>query len=47
MLEKPDIHDEKIIACLSSEYGLHVGRITFLSLGAGMANGRLPCQHPK
>lgn len=36
MLEKPDIHDEKIIACLKSEYGLDVESITFLPLGADL-----------
>jgi spectinomycin phosphotransferase len=34
MLEKPDLQDEKIIACLQAEYGLLVAQITFLPLGA-------------
>ncbi len=34
MLEKPDIQDEKIIACLRNEYGLNVVQIAFLPLGA-------------
>lgn len=34
MLEKPDIQDEEIVACLRDEYGLHASHITFLPLGA-------------
>jgi spectinomycin phosphotransferase len=34
MLEKPDIPDETIIACLVFEYGLNVVQIAFLPLGA-------------
>ena len=34
MLEKPDLTDEKIIACLQNEYGLAVERVIFLPLGA-------------
>ena len=34
MLEKPDIQDDKIIACVGNEYGLSVTQITFLPLGA-------------
>ena len=34
MLEKPDLPDKKIIACLQAEYGLHIAEITFLPLGA-------------
>jgi spectinomycin phosphotransferase len=34
MLEKPDLQDEKIIACLQDAYGLQIGEITFLPLGA-------------
>ena len=34
MLEKPDIQDEKIVACLQAEYGLPVAQIAFLPLGA-------------
>jgi spectinomycin phosphotransferase len=33
MLEKPGLHEEKIIACLWDEYGLPVTRVTFLPLG--------------
>jgi spectinomycin phosphotransferase len=36
MLEKPDFPDESIIACLQSEYGLHVAQIAFLALGADL-----------
>jgi len=34
MLEKPDLKDEKIIACLQDEYGLCIAQIAFLPLGA-------------
>ena len=34
MLIKPDIQDEKIIRCLQDEYGLTVGKVAFLPLGA-------------
>lgn len=34
MLEKPDVQDEKIIACLLTEYRLDAKQIAFLSLGA-------------
>jgi len=34
MLEKPDLQDEKIIACLRDEYGLNVVQAAFLPLGA-------------
>jgi len=34
MLEKPDIQEEKISACLQKEYGLSVLHLTFLPLGA-------------
>lgn len=33
MLEKPDLQDEKIIACLRDDYELPVVRVTFLPLG--------------
>ncbi len=33
MLEKPDLKDEKIIACLQADYGLDVVQIIFLPLG--------------
>src|SRR3990172_9193385 len=36
MLEKPDLHDEKIIACLQDEYGLPVVQVAFLPLGADL-----------
>jgi spectinomycin phosphotransferase len=34
MLEKPDIQEEKIIACIQAEYGLQIGQFDFLPLGA-------------
>lgn len=34
MLEKPDLSDEKIIACLHDEYGLPGIQLTFLPIGA-------------
>lgn len=34
MLIKPDLKDEKIIACLHDTYGLNVEMISFLPLGA-------------
>ena len=34
MLEKPDIADEQIIACLRDAYGLNIRQIEFLPLGA-------------
>jgi spectinomycin phosphotransferase len=34
MLEKPDLKDEKIVACLQDEYGLLVVQVAFLPLGA-------------
>lgn len=36
MLEKPDLQDEKIIACLQNKYGLLVDQVTFLPLGADL-----------
>lgn len=36
MLEKPEIQDERIVACLQTEYGLRVAKITFLPLGADL-----------
>jgi spectinomycin phosphotransferase len=33
MLEKPDISDDTIIACLHDAFGLRVAHITFLPLG--------------
>ena len=37
MLEKPDIPDEKIIACLQREYGLQIAEIAFLPLGGDLS----------
>ena len=34
MLERPHLADERIVACLSKEYGLRVAEISFLPLGA-------------
>ncbi len=34
MLEKPDLQDEKIVACLRDDYGLHSAQVAFLPLGA-------------
>jgi spectinomycin phosphotransferase len=34
MLEKPDLPDEKISACLRDAYGLNVAHLAFLPLGA-------------
>jgi len=34
MLEKPDLEDERIIACLRDEYGLNVVQVAFLPRGA-------------
>ena len=34
MLEKPDLQDERIFACLQAEYGRQAAAITFLPLGA-------------
>jgi spectinomycin phosphotransferase len=34
VLEKPDLRDERIIACLQVEFGLLVDQLTFLPLGA-------------
>ena len=36
MLEKPDFPEEKVIACLESEYGLQVKALDFLPLGADL-----------
>ena len=36
MLEKPDLQDEKFVACLQNEYGLHVAQVTFLPLGVDL-----------
>ena len=37
MLEKPEIPDEKILACLQAEYGLPVLQIAFLPLGGDLS----------
>ncbi|MCA9942190.1 MAG: aminoglycoside phosphotransferase family protein [Ardenticatenaceae bacterium] len=34
MLEKPDLQDEKIVDCLQKAYGLKIGGVSFLPLGA-------------
>ena len=36
MLEKPDLNDAKIIACLADEFGLFVAQLDFLPLGADL-----------
>ncbi len=36
MLEKPDLQDEKITACLQEAYELHAAQIAFLPLGADL-----------
>lgn len=36
MLEKPNLPDELITACLRTEYGVNVTRLTFLPLGADL-----------
>jgi len=36
MLERPELPDGKIIHCLQEKYGLHVGKIAFLPLGADL-----------
>src|SRR5215213_4174681 len=36
MLEKPDIENEKIIACLRADYGLQIIQIAFLPLGGNL-----------
>src|SRR5215212_6383251 len=36
MLEKPDIQDEKIIACLQVDYGLRIIQMAFLPLGGNL-----------
>jgi len=33
MLEKPDLPDEKILACLQDKYGLNVVQVAFLPVG--------------
>jgi spectinomycin phosphotransferase len=36
MLEKPDLQDGKIVACLQDKYGLNVVQVAFLPLGADL-----------
>ena len=36
MLEKPDLQDEKVIACLEDEFELAVSKFDFLPLGADL-----------
>jgi spectinomycin phosphotransferase len=36
VLEKPDLKDEAIIACLQDQYGLHIDQLAFLPLGADL-----------
>jgi spectinomycin phosphotransferase len=36
MLEKPDLQDERIVACLQDEYGALIAQIVFLPLGADL-----------
>jgi spectinomycin phosphotransferase len=36
VLQKPDLEDEKLVACVGDEYGLDVARVTFLPLGADL-----------
>lgn len=36
MLEKPDIQDEQIIACLQADYGLQITQFDFLPLGGNL-----------
>ena len=39
MLEKPDLADKKIIACLQAAYGLRVENIAFLPARGGFEHG--------
>ena len=36
MLEKPDLQDEKIIACVQDDYGVLVAQVAFLPIGADL-----------
>jgi spectinomycin phosphotransferase len=38
MLEKPDIQDEQITACLEAEYGLRITQFDFLPLGGNLCS---------
>jgi spectinomycin phosphotransferase len=38
MIEKPDLQDETLIACLRAEYGLSIAQIAFLPLGCDLAS---------
>jgi spectinomycin phosphotransferase len=44
MLEKPDLQDEKIGACLQDEYGLLAVQVAFLPLGADMNTAVYRCR---
>jgi spectinomycin phosphotransferase len=37
MLEKPDIQDDQLIACLQAAYGLQIAHFTFLPLGGDLS----------
>lgn len=43
MLEKPEIQDEEIIACLENQYGLRVEQIAFLPLGVDLNTAVYRC----
>jgi spectinomycin phosphotransferase len=34
MLEKPDLKDERVVACLNDQYGVLIAQVSFLPLGA-------------
>jgi len=36
MLEKPELNEKRLIACLQTDFGLHVTQLTFLPLGADL-----------
>ena len=36
MLERPDLQDERIVACLQKEFGVPVAQVAFLPLGADL-----------
>ena len=36
MLEKPNLEDEKIIACMQAEYGIRIVQTAFLPLGGDL-----------
>jgi hypothetical protein len=39
MLEKPNLADERLVACLNDEFGLLVAQVSFLPLGADRHTG--------